>query len=397
MTVNNTFPMSHNRSMISSKIRAAFIAPCLGTGGADMLMARLVQHSQNVEWVGLALRDPLTREMAINASRMWPSNVPIYNHNKDWQYDFVNHTPISFADSIIHACKNADIVVTWCIKDLAANFDTIDLPVIEYAQNSDKYAREVVVSNKLITTHRAACSYAAAKVFDSDVTVIYNGIDFNRCAPAVGRKAQRQAWAIPEDAKVVLYMGRLVQEKHPEDLIRVITELTDDYVGIYVGNGLMRDQLYEMAQSFCPGRIAFVKPEYHVGDFLAAADCFLLPSDFEGHPLALMEAMIAGVPCVYTNMDVMRELHDTYGPMGQMIPKGAKTLELAEAVANHQSDEAMAYRANARNVVWNNFNISTIVEQWEHYITDCLFDFYKKRKFSLIYPAQTRKPLEYPQ
>ena len=159
----------------------------------------------------------------------------------------------------------------------------------------------------------------------------------------------------------------------------------------------MLDQLHDMASSMCPGRIAFVKPEYFVGDFLAAADCFLLPSDFEGHPLALMEAMIAGVPCVYTDFGVMQELHKMYGPMGQMVPRGCSNDVLAEAITKIESDEAMAYRNNARLAVWDNFNISRITTQWEEYITDCLFDYHRKQRRSLIYPVKPRVPMEFPQ
>lgn len=387
------------RKTITSKIRAAFIAPCLGTGGADMLMARLVSHSSNIEWTGLALRDPVNREMAANGELMWPTGVPIYQHNKDYQYPFINHTPDSFGNSIIAACQDADIIVTWCVKDLPAHMTTINLPVVEYAQNADKYAKEVVDSNQQITTYRAACSKAAANVFDTtkDVTVIYNGIDFNRCTPRKGRDLQRRVWGIDEDKKVVLYMGRLVKEKHPEDLIRAIAALPEDYMGIFVGNGLERDLLYSQAQSMCPGRIAFVKPEYNVGDFLAAADVFMLTSDFEGHPLALMEAMIAGVPCVYTDFAVMQELHEIFGPLGQMIPRGCPTEQLATAIQQSQDAEAYVYKNNARLAVWDNFNISRITYQWEEYLAHCLFDFYRKRRLSPIYPVKPREPLEYPQ
>jgi glycosyltransferase involved in cell wall biosynthesis len=387
------------RRMITSKIRAAFIAPCLGTGGADMLMARLVSNSENIEWVGAAIRDPLTKDMAISAEKMWPSHIPIYNHDKERQYSFINHVEGGFGNSIIEACREADIVVTWCVDHLPGYMSTIALPLVEYAQNCDKYAKQVVQSNEAVVTHRAACSQTAAKVFGDveNVAVIYNGIDFTRCTPRKGRELQRKVWGIDDNKKIVLYMGRLVKEKHPEDLIRCISALPEDYVGVFVGNGITRDQYYDLAQSFCPGRIAFVKPEYYVGDFLAAADCFLLPSDFEGHPLALMEAMIAGVPCVYTDFEVMRELHSIFGPLGQMVPRGCKTETIVEAVLAHDSTEATAYRNNARLAVWDHFNIAKIAWQWEDYLTNCLFDFYRKRRLSAIYPTTQREPLEYPQ
>ena len=45
-----------------------------------------------------------------------------------------------------------------------------------------------------------------------------------------------------------------------------------------------------------------------VADILAASDVFVMPSDFEGMPNAMMEAMAAGLPCVSTTRSGVRDV-----------------------------------------------------------------------------------------
>lgn len=385
-----------------SKIKAAFISPCLGIGGADGLMTSLIKHAFNIQWTGAAVTSRMTKEMVGWASNCWDNNVPIHTIQSDLMYNGFNYHH-NAGDAIFAACREAQIIVSWGYLNLPHELRTLDIPVIEYAQNCDEFAKKIVDSNN--PDYRAACSQTAAKVFstvngitEKDIAVIYNGIDPSRVTPRKGRELQRKVWGIPEDKKVVLFMGRLVEEKHPEDLVRAICELSDDYIGIFCGFGKQQPEIYNLIQRFCANRIAFVPMQYHVGDVLAAADCFLLPSDFEGHPLALMEAMLAGVPCVYTDFDVMHELHSMFGPMGQMVKRGCKSEELAIAIlaACEYSDQTFTLVNNARAVVWEHFTISRIAHLWEEYIEACIFDWWRKRRLTTIHPVSEPKPLTQP-
>lgn len=380
-----------------SKIKAAFISPCIGIGGADGLMTSLIRHAFNIEWTGVAISSRMTKEMVGWASNSWDPRVPIHTVKKDLMYDGINYHE-QMADAVYAACKDAQIIVTWGYPNLPNEVRTLDIPIIEYVQNCDEYAQEVIEKNK--PDYKAACSITASKIFGDtkDVHIIYNGIDPSRVTPRKGRELQRKVWGIPEDKKVILFMGRLVEEKHPEDLIRAICELDDTYIGIFCGFGKQQPEIYNLIQRFCPNRIAFVPMQYHIGDALAAADCFLLPSDFEGHPLALMEAMLAGVPCVYTDFDVMPELHQMFGELGYMVKRGCKSEELALAIisACEPSDETFTHVNNARAVVWENFTISTIAHRWEEYIEACLFDWWRKKRLTTIHPVSEPKPLTKP-
>lgn len=383
----------------TSKIKAAFIAPCFGIGGADGLMSSLIRHAYNIEWVGAAIKSRPTKEMVDWVNNVWDPRVPIHTVEYDMFHEGL-HYHDSMEKAIYEACKDAQIIITWCYWDINPAMLSLNMPVIEYAQNSDKHATDVVEVNKSVTDYRAACSVAASKVFkDSEkVQIIYNGIDPSRVTPRTGRDLQRKVWGIDEKHTVVLFMGRLVKEKHPEDLIRALCELDDNHIGIFCGFGDKQQEIYNLAQRFCPKRIAFIESQYHVGDVLAAADCFILPSDFEGHPLALMEAMLAGIPCVYTDFSVMHELEELFGPIGWMVKRGCSSEQLAEAIvaATTINEDQFTRINNARSIVWENFTISTIAHHWEEYIEACLYDWWRKRRLTKIHPVTEAKPLERP-
>lgn len=379
-----------------SKINAAFIAPCIGIGGADGLMTSLIRHAYNINWVGAAITSRLTKEMAEWASLSWDPRVPIHSVEHDLQYDGIVYHETN-AEAIYEACKDAQIIITWCYKNLPHEVRTLNIPIIEYAQNTDLFASDVVTSNDSCVNYRAACSVAASKVFGPEgAHVIYNGIDPSRCTPRTGRELQRKVWGIPDDKKVILFMGRFVQEKHPEDLIRALTELDDEYIGLYCGAGTIQQEIYDLAQRMVPGRVCFIDGQYHVGDVLAASDCFLLSSDFEGHPLALMEAMLAGIPCVYSDLEVMEELHGFLGPMGTMVKRGCSSEELAGGILAALSDQQMLVTNHARMCVWENFTISRIAHQWEEYIEHCVQDWWRKRRLTTIHPVPRAKPMTKP-
>lgn len=375
-----------------SRTRVGLLAPCIGVGGADALMLGLVKYAHNLKFTGCAVTNPVLPEQMLWMQSMCGNMLKV--HNPVDAKGQVRKAPgVKYHEhvdqAVFHACKDADIILSWCIPNLKDCIFNLDIPVIDYAQNSDEFAKFVVRSNKSVY-YKAACSQAAARVFgpEQDVHILYNGIDPGRVTPRMGREDQRKAWGIPEDKKILLFMGRLVKEKHPSAVIQALTKLPEDWIGVIVGKGPQQEALYEEAQKYTPNRVFVVKPRYHVGDILAAADCFILPSDFEGHPLALMEAMLAGLPTVFTDFECMQELKQQFGPMGIMIPKCASADELAAAVldAVTQDSKHFMYTNNARMTVWHNFTLPTIANQWEAFIDGCLFDWRRRQRQTEIYP-----------
>lgn len=91
---------------------------------------------------------------------------------------------------------------------------------------------------------------------------------------------------------------------------------------VWAGDGDQRAELEQtIASSGLTGRVHLLGQRWDVADWYDAADIFVLPSDMEGMPLAIMEAMAKGLPVVATAVSgIPEELGDT----GQLLPSAAQ-------------------------------------------------------------------------
>ena len=158
-------------------------------------------------------------------------------------------------------------------------------------------------------------------------------------ASAFSREASRAALALPADAFLVGWVGRLSHEKGPDLFVEALA-LTGDHVhGVFVGDGPLRAQLLALAgergvahRLHCTG----MRPQ--ASRYLAAFDALALTSRTEGTPMVLLEAMWAGVPIVATAVggvpDVLRAGDALLCPGGDV---GA----IAEAVSRMAAEPAL--------------------------------------------------------
>lgn len=136
------------------------------------------------------------------------------------------------------------------------------------------------------------------------------GIDINRFEQCDERKVDRELLGIPEDAIILLSVGELNNNKNQEVVIKALAEIgsTNIYY-ILCGQGDKREYLESLTvnlgirervlfQGFCEDIVGYYK----------ISDIFVFPSKREGLPVALMEAMICGLPCVVSNVRGNRDL-----------------------------------------------------------------------------------------
>jgi glycosyltransferase involved in cell wall biosynthesis len=102
---------------------------------------------------------------------------------------------------------------------------------------------------------------------------------------------------IPEDARVLLVVGRLAQQKGVDVAVRALPAIRrehPDAVLVVLGEGPQRAELKAIAGEgvFLPGRVG------DVAAFYRRADLLVHPVRWEGFGLALLEAMLAGKPVV---------------------------------------------------------------------------------------------------
>jgi len=144
------------------------------------------------------------------------------------------------------------------------------------------------------------------------VKTIYAGIAPPK-APGVAALACFRAQAdVPPTGKLICFVGRLSEEKRPDWVVRLCSEILDPEVRtVMVGDGPLAPIVEAGVGSL--ERLRWIRRVAGVETVLAAADVVVLPSCFEGIPLVLMEALALGIPVVATRVGGIPELEGTPG------------------------------------------------------------------------------------
>ena len=116
-----------------------------------------------------------------------------------------------------------------------------------------------------------------------------------------------KAWSIDRNAPVVGTIGRLSEQKGYVYLIkaaRQVVERIPDAQFVVVGEGPKRQELETLVREFgLTGRVILTGIQENPRVCYRLFDLFVLSSLWEGTPLVLIEAMMAGVPVVATSVD----------------------------------------------------------------------------------------------
>lgn len=171
------------------------------------------------------------------------------------------------------------------------------------------------------------------------IEVIRNSIPVDRYAAAPER--------VPAEGDFVfLTVARLDAQKGLDVLLRAAPQVTGARF-VIAGGGVERERLERQADG---GKVYFLGPREDIPALLAAADAFVLPSLFEGTPLALLEAMAATKPIVATAIPGVEELV-TANDSALLVPPGdsdALAAALRRIIAEPELRERLAARARRR-------------------------------------------------
>lgn len=115
-----------------------------------------------------------------------------------------------------------------------------------------------------------------------------------------------------EFSHTILAVGRLEQEKRYEDLIRALTGVHGRYpeAGLFIsGEGRQRPKLEKLADQLeIADKVIFLGNRSDIRGLMQNADLFVHTSAYEGYGLVLLEAALAGVPIITTDVGVIGEV-----------------------------------------------------------------------------------------
>jgi glycosyltransferase involved in cell wall biosynthesis len=135
------------------------------------------------------------------------------------------------------------------------------------------------------------------------------GVDAGRFRPGDGLAA-RNALHLPLDRTLIGIVATLRSWKGHRFLIEAVAGLPETAGLVIVGDGPQREALQSLVKKInLQSRTWFAGNQHDVPPWLQALDIFALPSYAnEGVPQALLQAMLAGLPCVTTHVGSIAEL-----------------------------------------------------------------------------------------
>lgn len=224
--------------------------------------------------------------------------------------------PIYF-NTLRKLCKGYDVIhvhansATSVIELMAAKIASVPKRIHHNHTSKTKYP----ILNKILHplfvrtyTDAVSCSDAAGEWLfgKNNYIILPNAIDVDRfCYNNKTRKLIREEFGIKEDEFVVGHIGKFMDAKNHEFLIKVfsIYHLNHPFSKLLlVGDGAWRHKIESwVAGSGCADAIILAGLRSDIPDILQAFDVFVFPSIYEGLPLTVLEAQSSGLPCIISS------------------------------------------------------------------------------------------------
>jgi glycosyltransferase involved in cell wall biosynthesis len=221
----------------------------------------------------------------------------------------------------------------------------------------------VVVGDRLVPFFRDQVGVPASRL-----RVIRNGVELTTVQRPANLADCRRELGLPEHGFIVGSAGRLAPEKDLGTLIRAVArarQRRDDIQLVLVGEGVERPMLERLvAELGLSDHVRLLGWRNDIARIVSALDLFVLSSDNEGLPLAMLEAMALGVPVACTPVgEIPAVIED--GVSGQLFAvrdDRALATIILDFAANEQ--RRVAIGARGRSVVELGFAHGRMVAEY---------------------------------
>lgn len=217
-----------------------------------------------------------------------------------------------------------------------------------------KYADEIIVLSKNVQ------QYFLEK-YNRQTNYIPNGITKPNIENA---DIIKQKYNLDKD-DYILYLGRIVPEKGIHYLIEAYKALdTNKKLVIAGGASHTQEYLNELVES-CKGNESIIFTGFVQGreldELFSNAYIYCLPSDLEGMPISLLEAMSYGCCCLTSNIDECTEVCGDNAVYFKKSDSTSLTKELNDLLKN--KDRVSEFKSSSAQYVLSRYNWDSVTEQ----------------------------------
>lgn len=368
----------------------AFFIPDLTLGGAEQVAVNLVNgladRGYDIELIVSRfegkLKSRLTSE--VDVIQLAPSRTPVFGiglHLPALVSYLRREKPVALFSHLSHAS------VVCLAADRLVELDTLVVPIehrsFGTAPNSTLKSwavHELVphlypAADRIIAVSEGVADSIVARmsVDREDVSVLHNPIDVQSVRERA-REPVDHEWFESDDSEVILFVGRIEQQKDLETWLHAFKRVYDRNPrvrGIIAGQGSQRYDVQELADQLDIADVVSV-PGYveNPYGYMRRASLFLLSSRYEGLPTVLIEALACGCPVVATDCPSGPREILADGAYGHLVPVGDVT-GLADAAEEALDDPTPPSKLRERA---NEFAPETVLDDYERFIEDYVVD-----------------------
>lgn len=359
----------------TSRLRILHILPSLGIGGAEMmatdLMTGLAATGHEVMAVGL-----YPERGSLVEDRLQHGHVAVRYLGKRRGLDLrmlpaVSRTVREFQPDVVHTHLSVLRYVFPILlrQAVPVAIHTLHNAAAREADGFGRFVQRLAFARHVVPV---AVSRDGATTYEEVYgrpcpAMIPNCIPIDRYdLPAGVGAAWRERNEFGPDDLIFACVGRLEEQKNPLGLIRAFSAVEDSRAHlILVGGGSYQDRVTKfIAAKNLQSRIHVMGVRNDIEDCLAAANVFVLASDWEGSPLAVMEAMAAGLPVVSTGVGGVPELVE-HGRDGILVAQGdMKGLGAAMQMLARDADRRRGLGASGRRRARSEFAVGAMTQRY---------------------------------
>ena len=183
------------------------------------------------------------------------------------------------------------------------------------------------------------------------IRCFYNFVDVDLFKPLDLKKKE----------KYILYIGRLSEEKNLINLFKAFKDL-DGFVLDIIGTGVLEEKLKSLAKELgivvnFLGRF----PNNKIPEIMNQYQMFILPSNYEGNPKVLLEAMSCGIPCIGANVYGIKNIIK-HKETGYLCKRDSKSIANSIATLYKKKDLREKIGKNAREFILKNCSLDDIAK-----------------------------------
>lgn len=350
----------NNRLQINSRgRRIMFLLPWMVTGGADRVNLELIE--------GLKARGhEITVCATLLADHAWEHQftrftpdvfiLPNFLHQSDYPRFLAYLIDSRQIDTVLISGSTIGYQLLPYLRAFCPRVAFVDMCHVEEPHwlngGHPRFAvgyQDALDLNIVTTSHLADWMQERGAERDR-IRVLYTGLQAHQPAdPEALRSRLRAKLNIPADMPVIVFAGRICAQKRPAllaEILRLAREQGLEFRALLIGDGELRPELEGLLSQYklssCVQMLGTVAHQNWL-DLLVAADVLLMPSQYEGISIALLEALAAGVVPVVAKVGGQDEIVSL--DAGFLIPHGDNELPAYLAALRHLISDPAQLRA----------------------------------------------------